>query len=476
MINNPGPTLFSVVPTGSPTKATLLPGSAIPGLAVGNVSTIYVDQPAPNGRGNNATGVRGNEALPFSTLDAALAVMQSGDTIALISGTFAPPSAPVPNTIESGSLVSMGDARTVRIDATGTGLPCFDLSLTAAGFKRTTWLVAVGGPTLSWVADVGAPAIKADGSLAAVGAYFSDALSIGGVLGGAIEVKYAQTVILAPQPVISPDAWVLFNCGQVICVGDGASLWIGGPAALDYTYDAADPLTPPASGPLGGAIAFFGSISWFAGTLKLVRQASLFVGTGVVLPDVISVVPDVGPGPAFQRTSITINARAQIGSFGAGAAFNIVDSPDGVPQFSLAGVEIVGASEFAVAGAAANRVGVELGGAVIHKVVTLGKGVDGSARGAACLGGGPANGLATSGTGTLIPPDGVAIGAKPVTGLTTTIALPWTLGGGGGFTAAVVADNPATIPLAVNNLTATSFDVVVTAAVGNVRFVLSFDT
>ena len=110
-----GAAVWELVPTGGG-------GSGI----IGPQKVVYLEMPAPNGRGNDATGARGNAALPFATWNAAWAAMLSGDQMRIAPGSFAA-TAPV-TTPNSWSVVGAGRAQTrisgavnmLNVPSTGT--------------------------------------------------------------------------------------------------------------------------------------------------------------------------------------------------------------------------------------------------------------------------------------------------------------------------------------------------------------------
>lgn len=463
MKNNPGAPLILTVPTGSPSKGTLLPASSIPGLVVGPLATVYVEPPAPNGRGNDATGTRGNAALPFATLQAAFAAMQNGDTLELAPGTYAPPSSPIPAALKSGSIQTSGDPRSVTIDATGTGLPALDFSAIAPGDTRDGWQIgtALGTSSFKIAADVGQPAIKADGTNAPAGTFFQQTIAIGAVLGGALAFKYVATCVIASPTVISPDTWGLALGGLVIVTSIG--IWPSG-HSIDVTVDTNDPKQPPNGLPGSGPGIAFLAGHWFSGTLTLKKQASLFAAPGVTLPDVVGSGLTVGPGPGFARTSIEAEGATFQGIDFASPGSEIPDSPAGNPTFNLRGAALQGSARFVVAAPAANQIVVNCNGAIVHADVQPGNGILATFRGTA-FDSGPSNGgISTSGTGLCVPPDGAPIGDNAAGALVNTIPLPFAISGA--YRVIPVADNAATLPLCVNNYTPTTCDITVAVAAG----------
>ena len=474
MRDNPGPPLFVVVPTGSPSKQTLAPASSIAGLAVGPLTAIYVEAPAPLGRGNDATAERGNAALPCATLDKAIALavaaLPAPSSFVLGPGTYAPPSAPIPDALEYGVLtVGEGaNASNVIIDARGTGRPCWDLSIALAGGKRSVWTVGIsagGVPTMRFQQDAGSTAFLADGTNANAGDFFQNgALSFGCVLeGGKMTTKYVGTLILANLQSFGSDLWLFSQGGQVIC--EGEALIVGG-NACEVFYDAADPKVPAGGPPFGGAISFTGKWLWPAGSITLREQASINVSPGNVLPDLFTSEISIGPAPGFARTSIVAFGGAVFNSVQADMSLNL----GGFPRCELRGCELLAPSLIRGLGAGL-RIAPNLDGAIVRQTIEFAHGMDGSCRGAT-FDLGAQLGIVTSFDGTVIPPDGVAMG--PVNALpgTTPLALPWRIGGKP-FLVVPVSDNPGTGAIAVNNYTATSVDLVPAVAVGNLGGILS---
>ncbi len=467
MINNPGPTLFSVVPTGSPTKATLLPAGAIPGLVVGPLSTIYVEPPAPVGRGDDATAQRGNAALPCATLDKALALavaaLPAFSAIELAAGTYAPPSAPVSPLLEDGVIQSSGNPADVVIDALGTGLPCFDLSSPA---HRGVWTLGAGTtPAFRCRADPGVPAIKADGTAAPAGTFFDGAFALSAVIesSGGIELRCVGAAILSNLEDFNADPIIFDRCGQVFFLG--TCLFIGG-APCTMTVDYNDPLQPTGG---SGQLLFLGSMLWPSGSITLAAQAGMRAQAGNVLPLIQGSALTVGPGPGFAKTSIQIPQGVQLlgGLDFESAGREFPDSASGAPPvISIAG-ELAAHAGFKVAAPAANQITVNCNGAIVRTDVQAGDGVLATFRGAA-FDSGPSNGgISTVGTGACQPPDGAPIGATAAVAPITTIALPFRISGA--YHVIPVADDPTCWPTAVNGYTATQCDVHVAIGAGFVN-------
>lgn len=285
MKNNPGPPLILTVPTGSPTKGQLLPASAIAGLVVGPLSTIYIQpKPSDGGRGDDATAQRGNAALPCATWDKAIALavaaLPAVSTYELSPGKYAPPSAKIPASLVNGAInVSAGlsGGGITVIDGTGLGIPCIDLS----GGSRELWII---GPGVQLESDPGVPSVKADGSSAAPGTYFtSGALVISGVLtgGGSVFAAYVGLMIMEELEAIGSDKWTLAHVGQTFA-GPG---FFSPDLSIEYWYDGADPKAPPVD---QSRLFMFGGATWLDGFLTLGNQAGVVCETGSALPNITS--------------------------------------------------------------------------------------------------------------------------------------------------------------------------------------------
>jgi hypothetical protein len=438
----------------------------ISGDIVGPLTTIYVEPPAPLGRGS-AAGARGNAAMPFATLDqayaAAVAALPAFSVIELAPGTYAPGSAPISPLLVSGVIQTNGNPWDVIIDATGTGLPCFDFSSTA---QRDVWTVGVSplAPGFRLRADPGVDAIKADGTGAPAGTFFNGALSISAVLetSGGLTFRLVSTLILANLQDYNNDAITIDRCGNVFWVGQ--ALIFGSPPCT-FTYDLNDP-NQPTNG--SGEMAFFGQCVWLGGVIRLAHQAGLRANAGNVLPQIVGKSFDVGPGPGFAKTSLQLPQGCQV----AGIDFEspgsqLADSGLGQPPVISLACELTAHAGFAVAGAAVNQVVVNCNGAIVRADVQPGNGVVATFRGTS-FDAGPSNGgISTVGTGTCVPPDGAPIGATPAVAPITTAALPFAVSGS--YIVIPVADDATCLPQSVDNYTPTSCDIHVTIAAGNVN-------
>lgn len=92
-------------------------GSSGGSAVVGPGNVVFVDPIL----GNDGTGQRGNAAKPFATFNAALGVVQSGDTVMLSPGTHVVTGAPYPPYPALSSLTIAGYGRDVTVLAGGPG-------------------------------------------------------------------------------------------------------------------------------------------------------------------------------------------------------------------------------------------------------------------------------------------------------------------------------------------------------------------
>ncbi len=130
-----------------------------------------------------------------------------------------------------------------------------------------------------------------------------------------------------------------------------------------------------------------------------------------------------------------------------------------------------GRTGFKVAGAAVNQITVNCNGAIVRADVQAGDGVLAMFRGTA-FDSGPSNGgISTVGTGVCQPPDGAPIGDTAAVAPTTTVTLPFAISGA--YRVTVAADDPTCLPLAVNNYTPTTVDVIVTIGAGFISGAIS---
>lgn len=468
MINNTtGNVLVLGMRPTSPTKIEPLP-AAVASAPIGPLSTIYVEPPAPAGRGDDATGARGNAALPFATLDAALAAavaaLPAVSAISLAAGTYAAPSAAIPAALDSGRIVlSDGATReTVIIDATGLARPCLDFSSAAA---RLSWVVE----PITLIADAGVDAIRADGTAAPTGDFFPGApdsgLTVGAlILSGDVTARYCGQLRLTrlEDTAVTPGTALFVNCGVVY--GDDLSL----PGTVTVDYDSGDPKTPAVTGLSGYFVVK--KADNFGSTLTLAHMASLYCESGWI-GFVTTATPTIGAGPAFVRTSIICLPAVVV----EGAVCTFVDSASGNFDASFRGVLWQDGATFVVAGAAANRRNVNVTGSIVRqgKSLSAGAGINLYAKGTS--GDDPATAyLATVDSGEVLPPDGVALAPVAAATPTTNIAFPWKVLNGHTPVVVPVPSNTTAQPLAVTGVTQVGCAVAAAAAAGTIGVILSF--
>ncbi len=205
-------------------------------------SVLYVD----NVRGNDTTGTRGDDNLPFATIQAAINAAVTGDLIILAPQVF---------TLTATLTIP---AAAVRLSITGhresqnSSTPQFGVTLIrflgGTIFTLGTNL-GLSCLQLSSMSIAGATSISADGSSYAAGTFLTFGFTARDVLfGGALSFKYsaAFTGDVAPT---------LYNCffasatfascrsiALVQCVAEGATLIV--------SNDPTDPLTPTSGGQL----------------------------------------------------------------------------------------------------------------------------------------------------------------------------------------------------------------------------------
>ena len=457
MRDNPGPPLFVVVPTGSPSKQTLAPASAIAGLTVGPLSTIYVEPPAPVGRGNDATAERGNAALPCATLDKAIALavaaLPRASGFVLAPGTYAPPSAPIPPTLENGVIIASAGpsgAGATIIDGAGTGLPCVDLS----GGSRKLWIVGTG---IRLNSDPGVPAVKADGSTAPAGTYFtSGALVVSGVLtgGGAVQASYAGLLIMEQLEIIGSDPWLLEHVAQVFMGAGCFSPFL----SANYFYDADAPNVPPID---QARWHVFNGTTILDGFITIGAQAGVLVSTG---SQVGNIVTDINHPPSI---SAALPERFPTVQLAPGSTALEVKAGPGAtepfPDTAIAlGIDFSGATlvngfrvETGPTPGLVNRQQLKAIGTIVKNAGALnpcqaGPGFDLDAQGAVIPN--LIDGLQTTGIGgdqaTVIPPDFITKPQGCVAG-GNVVNFPINLAPGS-YAALVEADDPTTLPLAVS--------------------------
>lgn len=426
------------------------------GSVVGPLSTVYVEPPAPTGRGDDATGARGNAGRPFATLDAAIAVMQNGDTLRMSAGTFLPPSAALPALLASCSIVGENANATI-INAVGSGQPALDF----AGASRLSALL--DGFRIEQ--DAGQIAINADGSAAAAGTFFPTGLTFGSIriAGGNVVLRYCGTVTTqGMRDEVSAGDWTIDSC---LRVGLLSSSFLGG-RNITIDQDNDDPLAPNAAGSLRlGAVRFINTDAPNS-VVTLTNQARILVDQGsqigVLQGNALSIaVVD----PTFVPEVVISGEAQQISFTGAGAM------PDAQILVDLQGARI--SSSVTVVGqiGAVNTIQVNGTGASIGTTATIGEGVLGNLRGTAFAG--PVNGsITTTGSnGRVIPPDFALLPA--LAGVPTGFPLPFRLAGVA-YVVTVEITDPTAAPVYVSARSNVSVELTPAAAAGELGPVIHY--
>jgi hypothetical protein len=191
-------------------------------------TVLYVN----NVIGNDATAVRGNQNLPFLTIQAALNAMSTKDTVQLAPQTFLQAQLTVPATVVTGACVGykqpglLNTASWPGTEIRSTGANSWEFG---ANLGISRWLLA----DIMHQSGI----ISADGSIAP---YAQNALFSGGLwirdCTGFITAKYAaQVVVRGPH---GNGNYVFVGCNIVQLYG------VEGPGgSVTATWDAADPLT-----------------------------------------------------------------------------------------------------------------------------------------------------------------------------------------------------------------------------------------
>lgn len=443
-------------------SAAISAGGGGAAAVVGPLSTVYVEPPSPTGRGNDATGQRGNAARPFATLTAALAAMQSGDTLELASGTYAPPAGPIPAGLTDGVIRAPSGATSTIIDAQGSGLP----GLNFDGASRGLW--RLDGFRIAQ--DPGSLAISADGSAAPPQTFFANgslALSNVVVTGGDVLAKYVGTLVGAFTVGVSGGLWKINTCKTVFFI---AAQFSGG-ESMEVETDNDDPLSPTGGASQLGPVRFDGACVYPAGTITCSKQGGVYAAPGSVLPQVngsLLTTATAGPG-WFSQVSI-LGACASV-NFSAGGAF-----PNVTGTFDLTGATVAGISSISQTPGAVGPLLVAAGGASFGGLLTIGEGCKADVR-TASFAGGILAGLATAGSnGRVIPPTFAtlpeAVQAPP---LTSSFSIPFRMESTD-YAVALDYDTANDGPGCVPNRTTTSFDVLSTSPApgGSVRAIVSF--
>lgn len=429
---------------------------------VGPLASVYVEPATPLGRGSDVTGTRGDASRPFATLTAAFAAMQSGDTMVLASGTYAPPAGPIPATLTDG--VILGATSTI-IDAQGTGLVGLDFG----GASRGLWRLE----GFRIAQDPGALALSADGSAAPAGTFFvngSLALSNVVITGGDVLVKYAGTFVGAFTVGVSGGLWKLNTCGTVFFV---SGQFLGG-ESMEVDTDNDDPLSPTLGASQLGPVRFDGGCVYPAGTITCANQGGVYSAPGSILPQVTgSGLSKATAGPGW-FSSVTILGSCELIDFSNVGAF-----PDVQGVFDLGGANVNGQCNIAQTPGAVNTLQIAAGGAVFGSSVSIGEGCRADMRTASFAGGILAQ-LSTAGSnGRVLPPTFATLPELvQVPPLPSSFSLPFRLDSTD-YAVALDYDGPGDAPghVPTASRTTTSFDVISSTAFpsGNsVRCIVSF--
>lgn len=431
-----------VIPNGSG-GATVVPPSNILWVAIG---------------GNDGTGQRGNQALPFATIDGALAAMQDGDCIRVGPGTFAGPTAPIPAALASGSVVGTGPGVTFVQNAAGG------------------WVFS-NAPRLSWIflnlVLQGAPGnviVDADGTTqGGVSTFFPNGISFGNVVipQGNLNIVLCGSVTFTQCALgFDPGSSHIFGtCGSAImnrCTMTGGSIF--------SEYNADDPLGPGPAANTQNILAI--DTNLIDTSVFLVSQGCLTGTKGSTVGTINGQVMSMsltGPG-----TAPRVVWPGQVGTvdFGSGG---LRELPDGPLQVILDfnGADILGPSTYRVAAPAANRQTVNAN-AYHGGNVLVNDGVTWRGRGATFASPINTGFLSTSlgSTGTVVPPS-FAMGPVANAGGPTTITYPFTLDD---TDYAVAVDLDAIIgavDIATTARTVTDCTVTVTGSGGNLRVIIA---
>lgn len=444
-------------------SAAISAGGGGAAAVVGPLSTVYLEPPSPNGRGNDATGQRGNAARPFATMDAAIAAMLNGDTLEIASGTYAAPSAQIPALLVDAVWRSSSGATSVVIDAQGTGAPAIDLG----GATRQLWRLE----GIRIAQDPGQLAISADGSAATPGTYFANgslALSNVVVMGGDVLARYVGTLVGAFTVAVSGGTWTLDTCGTVFFT---SAQFVGG-ETMAIAVDNDDPLSPTGGASQIPPVRFDSACVFPSGTITCSGQGGLYAAPGSVLPQITgSVLTQSIAGPGW-FSQVTILGACELVNFAAGGAF-----PDVQGTIDLTGAIIDGVSAIAQTPGAVNTLRVAAGGTVFGDVITIGEGCLADMR-TASFAPGILAGLVTAGTnGRVIPPTFATFPELvQVPPLVSSFSLPFRLDSTD-YAVALDYDAPGDAPGHVPIRTTTSFDVLSSTpapSAGTVRAIVTY--
>lgn len=435
---------------------------------VGPLATVYVEPPAPLGRGSDVTGQRGDASRPFATLTGAFGAMQSGDTMVLASGTYAPPAGPVPAALTDGVIRAASGATSTIIDAQGTGLPGLDFG----GASRGLWRLE----GFHIAQDPGARALSADGSAAPAGTYFvngSLACSNVVITGGDVFVKYAGTFVGAFTVGVSGGLWRFETCGTVFFA---SGQFLGG-ESMEIATDNDDPLSPTLGASQLGPVRFDGACVFVGGSGNAIScslQGGVYAAPGSVMPQINGIgltKATAGPGWFSQLTVL--------GSCESIDFTNIGAFPDVQGVFDLRGANVNGQCNIAQTPGAVNTLQVAAGGAVFGSSVSIGEGCRADVRTSSFAGGILAQ-LSTAGSnGRVLPPTFATFPELvQVPPLVSSFALPFRLDSLD-YAIALDYDSPGDAPgfAPAAGRTTTSFDVLSSTpapSAGTVRAIVSF--
>jgi hypothetical protein len=268
---------------------SLYVGSGGTGGTVGPSNVLYVDALV----GSDATGARGNAALPFLTIQAAINAAQAGDTISLAPQSFAI-AAPltIPDTIGRLSIVGSelggvywGTTGTQLIGASGVDIFDLGAELGLIKLELSNMYLEPRGTGI---------AIKGHGDLYAADTFLSEGLALFEVdvwaspAGGmAISLKYAA-YFSAELGDLAGDK-LFTSCGYGEFIAANLTATVGG-GSLRIDYDSADPLASTVGSGIylragtqgvhvvlsGQAAIFCDASSYIVGGLT----ANLLTGTG----------------------------------------------------------------------------------------------------------------------------------------------------------------------------------------------------
>ncbi len=394
--------------------AALDAGGAGAAGVVGPQANVYVEPPAPLGRGNDGSGVRGDASRPFATLTAALAAMQSGDVLRLAAGTYAPPSAPIPAALLSGSIIGQGEGNTTIAAAA----PGAVLDFGGAG-ARVLWTLA----NLALQAQAGSNALVADGTAAPAAQFFSGALLLEQVTisGGNVALTFLGSVIASGLTFANGALLRVATCGSSSFLGLG----VFAPIETQLHGDWDNAKNPRGVGNRCDPTRFDGACLYQAGSgrrVVLSGQGGIFSAPGSVLPELTANLLTQSVIGLF-TSEIRVGGLVEKIDFASVAAKQL---PAAAYVITLQGARFEGDVQIAHAGAqAANTSRVFANGAAFLEFLAVGQGVRMLATGAA-FSRPPRLAITTPGNGEIAPP---TFGVAPIaaTANTTVFAIPFRL-------------------------------------------------